>query len=83
MSSQFEHKKDSRAERRRSRQSRSSKWWWGVLEKLAVVMVVGAIFQFIRRLCVLLIGLLRLSYRKVCAPLMFEGEMQYSVVTIY
>lgn len=74
VSSQFESKKENRAERRRSKvkQRRLSKWWWGVLEKLAAVMVVGAILQFIRRLCVLLIGLLRLSYRKVCTSLMFD-----------
>ena len=33
--------------------------------RLAVVMVLGALLQFIKRLCILLVGLLRLSYRKV------------------
>lgn len=69
VSSQIESKKDRKAVRGRSKHSKqswSSRWWRGVLERLAVVMVVAAIFQFIRRLCVLVIGLLRLSYRKVC-----------------
>ncbi len=37
-----------------------------MLDRLAAVMVVGAVFQFIRRLIVLVIGIVKLSYRKVC-----------------
>ncbi len=51
--------------RRKNINDRSSRWWWFVLERLAAVMVVGAVFQFIRRLIVLVIGILRLTYRKV------------------
>ena len=34
-------------------------------ERAAAVMVLGALFQFVKRLCILVVGLLRLSYRKV------------------
>lgn len=34
-------------------------------EKVAAGMVLGAVIQFIKRLCILIVGLLRLSYRKV------------------
>jgi len=30
-----------------------------------MVMVLGALLQFIKRICILMVGLLRLSYRKV------------------
>lgn len=35
--------------------------------KVAAGMVLGAVIQFIKRLCILIVGLLRLSYRKVRA----------------
>lgn len=37
-------------------------------EKVAAGMVLGAVIQFIKRLCILIVGLLRLSYRKVRTP---------------
>lgn len=60
---QLESKKDKNRKRSRSSEGKSS-WWRVACERLAAVMVVGAVFQFIRRLFVLVIGLLRLSYRK-------------------
>ncbi len=53
-------------ETKKSRKKSRSGWWF-VLERLAAVMVVGAVFQFIRRLIVLVIGILRLTYRKVAS----------------
>ena len=44
---------------------RSAKRRWRL--RVVVVMVLGAILQFIKRVFHLIVGLLRLSYRKVCA----------------
>lgn len=56
------HSKRDKTKKRSGGYDRS--WWWSVYERLAAVMVVGAVFQFIRRLIVLVIGIVRLSYRK-------------------
>lgn len=53
----------------KSKRRQQSKWWAaaGTRARSAglAVMVVGALLQFIKRVCILVIGLLRLSYRKV------------------
>ncbi len=56
---------ETRRARNRNRNHERSRWWF-LLDRLAAVMVVGAVFQFIRRLIVLVIGIVKLSYRKVC-----------------
>ena len=50
----------------KSKRRHQLKWWAGWARAGLAVMVVGALLQFIKRVLILLIGLVRLSYRKVC-----------------
>lgn len=50
----------------KSKQRQQLKWWAGRARAGLAGMVVGALLQFIKRVFILVIGLIRLSYRKVC-----------------
>ena len=61
------------AEQRVRRQKR------GIFGVLVIVMVLGTLLQFLKNVCVLVVGLLRLSYRRVGLQTLILYDLSSSV----